>query len=116
MTKTARVASYFISNGTESHLIAQEAGLAEEDWTYPSTDFPRQLGARSVLTTSGLQDHDDPVVRGHDAKKDHYFDLAYGRVLVSFPGAGDLFSATPIGLLLQNHTLGRATEKASKAI
>lgn len=76
----------------------------------------RQLGAKSVLITSGLQDHDDPLIRGYDAKEDRYFDLAYKRVPVSFPGTGDLFSAILIGLLLQDHTLEEAAKKASKAI
>lgn len=116
MTKMAQVADYFIPNGTESHLMTREAGLAEGDWAHPSIDPLRQLGAKSVLITSGLQDQDDPVIRGYDAKEDRYFDLAYTRVPVSFPGTGDLFSAILIGLVLQGHCLEDAAKKASKAI
>lgn len=116
MAKLAQVADYFIPNGTESKLMTKEAGLDQKDWTHPLIDPLRELGAKSVLITSGVEDHDAPVIRGYDQDKDAYFDLNYERIPVSFPGTGDLFSAILIGLLLQDLSLEEAAKRASKAI
>ena len=116
MAKLAEVADYFIPNGTESQLISRERGLTEKNWDHPFIDPLRELGAQSVLVTSGVQDHEEPVIQGYDQKKDTYFDLEYSRVPVSFPGTGDLFSAILIGLLLKDLSLEEAAKRASKAL
>ena len=116
MAGLAQVADYFIPNGTESRLMAKKKGLDKKDYRHPAIDAMRDLGAKSVLVTSGVSMEEDPVIEGYDHLKEAYFSQSFNRGPVSFPGTGDLFSAILIGLLLDGKSLQEAAALASKAI
>ncbi len=80
-------------------------------------DGLRELGPRSVVVTSGVEEETGShAVWGYNHKTGEYFTIPYQFIPVHFPGTGDMFSAVLVGGLLAGEELEPAVRRAMKIL
>lgn len=120
MRRLIGVADVIVPNLTEAQfLTGKYEGDSTLTWEQAREviDDLRQLGARSVIVTSGRESESgEHVVWGYDDEKQEYFTIPFRYIDVHFPGTGDMFSAVLLSELLEGKQMQKAVHRAMKVL
>lgn len=114
MREFCSVADYIMPNFTEA-IFLTGMDIKEKNISYSKAldiiDKLRAIGAKSVIITS-IMIENQTAVMAYDSQIDHYFMVPYNHIGVSFPGTGDIFSASMMGNVLLGNTLETSVKEA----
>ncbi len=74
------------------------------------------LGPKQVVITGAINAKGNKVNVAYDKEEDHYWEISYEEIPVSYPGTGDTFTSVLIGSLLQGMNLGEAISQATEFV
>jgi len=118
MREIVKVSDYIVPNYTEAVYLAgaeyREDGMDEQE-ADTLVEQLLSIGARSIVITSALVNHEEAVIVYDSSKRERHI-LPFTSIPVRFPGTGDIFSSVFMGNILAGQGIVQSAQRAMDSV